>query len=319
MVNPNALIIEQLKNLYTEIAEVKRLLQKFGHDISPESAMTKRDELGIAQEKTSYLNMISYDTVKDIILSPNYPLALNTDGVLDPTNENDKVERGEAILEGLITDNIIQKKFLDYGCGEGYCTLAASRKGAALSVGYDKVQYDTWKRMNFPTRFFCTQNWQQVQSHNPYDYILMYDVLDHIHDGTQVAALNYCSSVLAPGGKIFVRCHPYFGRTGAHQVQDLNKAFVHVVLTDEELRKIAPNAKHIHTGNRWIDPEGKYEEFFAKARLKVVSKNVTRDLVEDFFKTNETISERIIQNTKSTQFPESTLSINFVDYVLERA
>ena len=317
MVNPNALIIEQLKNLYVEIAEVKRLLQKFGHDISPDSAMAKREELGIAQEKTSYLNMISYDTVKDIILSPNYPPALNTDGVLDQNNEDDKVDRGEAILEGLIADSLVGKKFLDFGCGEGYCTLAASRKGAIMSVGYDKVQYDVWRRMNFPTRFFCTQSWPQVQSHNPYDYILMYDVLDHIHDNSQLSALNYCSSVLAPHGKLIVRCHPYFGRTGAHQMNDINKAFVHVVLTDEELRQLVPNPHYIHAGNKWIDPEKTYEDFFAKARLKIVSKNVTRDIVEDFFKTNESISERIIQNTKSTQFPESTLSINFVDYVLE--
>lgn len=320
MVNPNALIIEQLKNLYTEIAEVKRLLQKFGHDISPDSAMNKRDELGIAQEKTSYLNTISFDTVKNIILSPTYPQAVNTDGILDPTNDDDKLDRGEAILEGLIPENIVGKKFLDFGCGEGFCTLAAARKGTILSVGYDKIPYDhTWKKMNFPNRFFCTSNWQQVQSSGPYDYILIYDVIDHIHDNSQASALNYCSSVLAKDGKIFVRCHPYYGRAGAHQIYDLNKAFVHVVLTDDELRSLVPNPKHIHAGSKWIEPEKKYEEFFAKARLKIVSKNVTRDIVEDFFKTNESISERIIQNTKSTQFPESTLSINFVDYVLERA
>ena len=148
--------------------------------------------------------MISFDTVKDIVLSPNYPLAVNTDGILDPNNEDDKLERGEAILEGLIPYDLKGKKFLDFGCGEGFCALAAARKGAAISVGYDKVPHpDTWKKMNFPNRFVCTHSWQQAQSQAPYDYILIYDVLDHIHDGSQASALNSCSAVLAPEGKIF--------------------------------------------------------------------------------------------------------------------
>ena len=44
-----------------------------------------------------------------------------------------------------------------------------------------------------------------------------------------------------------------------------NKAFVHVVLTDEELRQLVPNPHYIHAGNKWIDPEKTYEDFCKSA------------------------------------------------------
>jgi 2-polyprenyl-3-methyl-5-hydroxy-6-metoxy-1,4-benzoquinol methylase len=318
-IDTNAFIIEQLKNLFTEIAEVKRLLQKFGHNVDPETAMAKRESISFMQEQESYETKLSYETVKNIIMSPSFPQAMDMSQVVDPNNENDKLERGEAVIEGFILEDLMGKRFLDFGCGDGYCCLAASRKGASIAVGYDRIPQNSWNKMQFPDKFFCTSDWNKVSEKKPFDVILIYDVLDHVMDGSQAAMLNYCASVLSQQGKIYVRCHPWIGRSGIHQVHDFNKAFIHVILKDDELNQLLPTRKHILNSNKWVNPEKRYEEFFAKARLKVISKNVTRDVVDDIFKSNDSLSERIITNTGSTQFPETSLGINFVDYVLQKA
>ena len=53
-----------------------------------------------------------------------------------------------------------------------------------------------------------------------------------------MALLNQVKSVCGPQTKIFTRCHSWMSRHGSHIYKQLNKAWVHLFFTEDELVKM---------------------------------------------------------------------------------
>jgi 2-polyprenyl-3-methyl-5-hydroxy-6-metoxy-1,4-benzoquinol methylase len=100
------------------------------------------------------------------IFSNSWPLAVDPLLISDGSIE-DQTMRAETIVD-VILPPLENKKFLDFGCGEGYVTKVAA-KVAALAMGYDiKTKEDDFLTTSFekvtkkPLQTFriCLHRWQ---------------------------------------------------------------------------------------------------------------------------------------------------------------
>ena len=166
------------------------------------------------------------------------------------------------------------------------------------------------------TTFYST-NFEKVKENAPYDIILIYDVLDH-SVGNPTDLLKQAASVLSDNGKIYLRCHPWCSRHGGHLYRQINKAFVHLVLSEKELEQLGykleePNLKVFY-------PIATYNEIINNSNLKLKNLDVERQDHEEFFEKNQIVRERIKKLfTKSNDpFPAFQLAQCFVEYVLTK-
>ncbi len=269
----------------------------------------------IDQLRESVLNLTNENVFEELVSllnSNEWPQATDPN-LICSDSDDDKKERAVSIVGTLIEDSLLNKKFLDFGCGEGHCVIAAMTKnGATTALGYDINPHKYWE--NNPNLF--TNNLDEVKKQGPFDVILIYDVIDHVDDPDGI--LKTAASLLSQTGVIYLRCHPYTSRHAEHIYHDLNKAYIHLVFTQEELKKIIPNFKqHIrNTGN--YSPIITYEKYIANAGLEVISKNMTTEPVELFFKTG-IVANRIMENAGRASFPDFQCSLQFVDWKLGHA
>lgn len=257
-------------------------------------------------------------TLLELLMSDKWPKSVEPEAICPADSEQDKIDRGVGLVKIHIGDDeIAGKKFLDFGCGEGHCVLAA--QDAQFSVGYDTKSHANWTTFKKDNNAFTT-NFQEVVDKGPYDTILAYDVIDHLSVGTPVEALTQLRSVLADNGKILLHCHPFCSRHATHVYHDFNKAFAHLVFTPEELKSVKPNLSPCEeTSNAGVVyPVKTYEGWIKEAGLKIASQSQTPEPVEAFFKTPE-IAARIMKHfPNSERFPEFQLGICFIDFVLKK-
>ena len=218
-------------------------------------------------------------------------------------SENDKMERAEGILD-YIGDKLEGKKILDFGCGEGHVALKAAET-AELAIGYDIVQ----PSKTGTDKCLLTSDFDKVKEKGPFDLIILYDVLDHCKDS--VVALNQVKSVSGPKTKVFVRCHSWMSRHGAHLYKQLNKAWVHLIFTEEELAKMGVKMEFVQ---KYYFPINTQNKWFADSGFKVVSSDIIKCAIEPFFRKPEIAS--ILGINFQGNFPEWQLSQVFNDYVL---
>ncbi len=244
----------------------------------------------------------------DYINSEDWPAAVDLNLVCDESNEKDKLERAESIVT-LILDNIhYGKKALDFGCGEGHVVDFMSRHGAEFAIGYDiNNKFGNFEKAKLTT------NWDVVEKNGPYDLINVYDVLDHIEQINQIEALILLKSVLAENGKIYVRYHPFMSRHGGHIYKNLNKAFAHLFLDEDEIKKTIPS-NNITFTHAITFPQTSYKHFATVANLKTESSTNTTKKVEEYF------MDSFLQNYLQTKlnisrFPAHSMSIEFIDKV----
>jgi 2-polyprenyl-3-methyl-5-hydroxy-6-metoxy-1,4-benzoquinol methylase len=266
---------------------------------------------------TAQPELNNFDRLRQALETDRWPEAVNKNLVCDPNSEIDKMERGRGIVELLVEDNLSGLKFLDYGCGEGYSAFYASEKNPTISVGYD-IKEQNWKHFQSKPNLLLTNDRKAVAGNGPYDVILMFDVIDHLDGATPVEILADAASLLSPTGKIYMRTHPYTSRHATHLYHNLNKAFVHLVFTEDELKQIVPDTKHVEKNLGVTTPILSYGKWIEEAKLTVVHRREIKDKVENFFKIPQ-IAERIMKNTKMTSFPEFQLSIQFIDFILKKS
>ena len=177
-------------------------------------------------------------TLIDFLQSADWPEAAPAFLICQNTEE-DKTERAEGIIN-YIAENFTNKKFCDFGCGEGHVAREAG-KIAGYSIGYDVVKDGTlpWESTEYD--YSLTTDFEKIKQNGPYDIILLYDVLDHVKSPEDV--LKQVASISNANTKIFVRFHPWIGRHGGHLYKDLNKAWAHLVFTEEELLRRSEFAK----------------------------------------------------------------------------
>lgn len=254
-----------------------------------------------------------FATLKSVLGTIRWPEAVNPSLVCNPNSDNDKAERGYGVIELLVQESVKGKRFLDYGCGEGHCAKAAQRMGAAYSVGFDIKTSEQWNSNS--TKF--TSSLDELKQMEPFDIILLFDVIDHLTQDDPTTILKNAASLLAPQGKIYMRCHPWVSRHGSHLYHQLNKAYAHLVFTPAELKELVPDPAFKEPNLNVVYPIKTYDTFVSNAGLEVVSRDNIVERVEPFFKAPK-IAERITRNTSSAYMPEYQMTIQFVDYVLTK-
>lgn len=246
----------------------------------------------------------------------NWPEAVDPKMIISSAGEAEKQFRALQIVN-LIRLPLQGKTILDCGCGEGY-NANEMANSAVKVVGYDPKQDPHWAGRS-KENLILTSNSTTVADHSKYDVIVLYDVLDHLVGEDPTALMKWLAGMLSDGGKIFVRTHPWTGRTGGHLYESANKAFLHLVLTPDEaikagLKMSEPNLKVVR-------PMAAYEQWFKDAGLEVDDKRVKTTPVEDFF--SGAIMDRIIKVNWSGGIDGDTarkiLSNQFVDYQLVKS
>lgn len=258
--------------------------------------------------------------VERLLKSDDWPHAVFAVQIADDNSERDKEERAEGISD-IILPPLKGKRFLDFGCGEGHVAKHVAKE-AALSVGYDvshshKSNF-VWEEAQGAG--LLTSDFGRVKEMGPYDAVLMYDVLDHAVGDSPSELLSKAASVLSDGGRIYMRCHPWCGRHGGHLYRKINKAFVHLVLTDEELRACGVEPEH---NLRVLKPLWLYSEAIKAAGLVGEGEpEIDSQEVEDFFKDTPVLKKRILRHWGASEWdhdpPSFQMSQCFIDYVLKK-
>jgi 2-polyprenyl-3-methyl-5-hydroxy-6-metoxy-1,4-benzoquinol methylase len=244
----------------------------------------------------------------DLLNSEDWPEAAPTFLICEET-EQDKLERAEGIVDYLNVD-LAGKRVLDFGCGEGHVSQVAS-KTAALSVGYDLNQTGSlpWES---DTGAILTTDFSRVTEQGPYDVVLLYDVLDHCDN--PVAVLEQVASVATLESKIVIRCHSWMSRHGGHLYRQLNKAYIHLVFTPEELKLMGLELPNLQ---KYYFPINTHQGWFKEAGFEVVSHEPVKTSVERFFHRPKIVKRLPLDQFKG-EFPEWQMSQSFNDYVLKK-
>lgn len=285
--------------------------------------------LNIAVDQTTGIDSISIQVNDRFDIEPfvpyllvdRWPQAVDPVLIADPNSEEDKISRAHGILSIVISEPITGK-FLDFGCGEGHVVAEVGRR--SLAVGYD-VENQNWSRFKPSPNAIFTTSWEDVVKNGPYDYVLAYDVFDHMKDENEpLQELVKIRSVMSDKGKMFVRMHPWCSRHGTHLYLSINRAYLHMCLSEDTLKNMG--YKFLHT-LKIIHPLNTYSKWFGDAGFKITSSNIIPEPVESFFK-QAPISGLIKRHWKGShieelasgkEFPDWQVRQQFVDYQLEKS
>lgn len=264
------------------------------------------------------------DLLLDIQDDPNWPLAVPFHSIVDTNSPTQLESRAMGIVEECIDQEVYGFSFLDFGCGGGHVASEVQKRGARISVGYDKITDNLWETLPKKDNLVLTDEWQKVIDLSPYDYILAYDVFDHMIDEDIPEKLKNLASLLSHDGRISIRFHPWISRHGTHLYKYINKAFLHLLFDNEQLEKAGFHQEKIH---KVIHPMWSYKGWVDKAGLKIQKENKTLEPVEDFFLKNEIFKEKINKhfiNSPLKEYKEGkgdlarVMSFHFVDMILIR-
>ncbi len=250
--------------------------------------------------------------VKAMLSSPLWMPAVSPNTLIDPSSNRMMFARAERIIADFIRIPLLGKNFLDFGCGAGHLAKKAKNNDANV-IGYDLSK-------QWGDEDFLTTDWDKVVSAAPYDIILVYDVLDHSKENP-VTCLKKLNHLMKPSGKLYLRCHPWCSRTGNHSYLKKNKAYIHLVLDEEQLEDMGCSG--IYT-RKIIHPEVTYNDWIGKSGFRVIASAVKTESLESFW--GDIFLQDLIkihwQNSfdedlaRGTQFPSKQLEIQWCDFVL---
>lgn len=237
-----------------------------------------------------------FEILKFLLFSDQWPKAINEHMLCDVNDESEKQYRANSIIDIVVEKDLSGIKFLDFGTGEGHVAVEASRRGALISVGYD-INENSNGGFEWEKEFdnlILTKDFDKVKLKAPYDFVLLYDVFDFLGKDT-VDVLRNIAGILSPNGMVQIRTHPWSGRFGGRLYHQINKAFVHVVFTDEELEEMGftPN----ENVNKVIHPIVFYVKSIQEAGFKIIKRDIMREDIEPFFKT-PILKNRIVKHWK---------------------
>jgi 2-polyprenyl-3-methyl-5-hydroxy-6-metoxy-1,4-benzoquinol methylase len=236
-------------------------------------------------------------------------------------SEDDKFSRAAGIIEDFISTNLKDRTFLDFGCGEGHIPyVAINGYETKKSVGYD-VKNQDWSHFENRESLIYTTDWEKVKENGPYDIILANDVLDHTKDPHK--ELKKIQEVKTPQlGKVFLRVHPWTSRHGTHLYKQLNKAYLHLVFTKEELYSMG--LEEMET-IELIDPIKTYRKMIKDVGFTIIKEDAITQPVDLFFTHTKEVLRRIKSKWANSDnenfasgelFPRDILEIQFIDFIL---
>lgn len=309
-------------DLNQKIQELETLVKKQGADIQELQASFKKLQLRAMMPPTPLDTGEEFEVLKALLETAAWPPAVEPYLICNTTSDQDKKDRAEGILDIIIDVHLEKLKFLDFGCGEGHVVHQSIVQNPALAVGYDLVASEQWKEFGQKPQTLFTNSWEEVAKNGPYNVVILYDVIDHMVTDEPVENLKKIRSVLAPNAKIFVRCHPWCSRHATHLYHKINKAFIHLVFSKDELKSLGyegqPTREVIH-------PLSHYNEWFKLSGFHLLKKErTTNSAVESFFTTTPLVASRIKRNWRKSNDPELRdgkkfpwhLELQFVDYIL---
>lgn len=222
----------------------------------------------------------------------------------------DEEKRAYEFL-GSVTSKLSGAHVLDFGS----CDLATARIVADKMKAKTVVSFDVnLCRGGAPKERLITNtdNLNIVTQMSPYDVILVNDVLDHMEK--PVNWLKILGRMLnKQAGRMFVRCHPYTSRNGAHAGEQLNRAYLHLVFTEEELATFGISCRHTQ---KILDAQKSYAAYFEDAGLKVVSEKIVRCDPDMRILSDKRVSDRIRKNIGVEDGLLQLLEIDYIDYQL---
>lgn len=305
-----------------EIDEQIRLLNK---TIDFLNAL-KQEKIKIRTEIPKVLPA-EFEILKKLLESDAWAPAVDPVLICNSESEDNKLDRAEALMDLLLPiaasgkPDIAGKKFLDFGCGEGHVAFKSKDYHTALSVGHDLTN-NKWEHFPQKDNLVFTNNFAEVEKHGLYDTIFIYDVLDHIVGSVNDVLLDI-KKVLAPKGTVHIRTHPWCSRHGTHMYRTINKAYIHLVFSKEELEDLGykeqmPTCEIIH-------PLDTYKDWFKKAGFQADHAPPIQEAVDAFFINQVLIADRIKANWRKSpdpalnsgiRFPEFQISQQFINWTL---
>lgn len=244
------------------------------------------------------------DNFDDLILSDLWPNEVPT-SLIAKTDDQIAI-RAKSIACSYGFHNILENgKFLDFGCGKGNVVIEAAKIGVE-SYGYDPIEQ--WP--NYFSNIYTDID--TIKSIGPFSIIGMYDVIDHIETYEETLETMSIIGQLSDKNTIIkVRCHPWTSRHGGHLYETINRAYAHILMSSDELKK------HCIEKTREIKrPLAEYQKIFKNSGFKILSLNKIQTPLEPIFKSPQFVSifQKILGGDQKWQ--EDVLSISFVDYVL---
>jgi len=256
----------------------------------------------------------SLDRLKSLVLNPEWPHAVPPNQLCPPDSELEKCRRAEGIIELMMERSAKGCRVLDLGCGEGHTTLQIAQDNPIIGVGYDPVQQGILEWGKQIDNWILTNDWKHVEANGPYDIVLIYDVIDHM-ESVDVAldVMTKVHKLMDKKGRAFIRCHPWITRHGGHLYHQLNKAWIHLIFTDEELKSLLPGYTKPHV-LKLLDPAYTYEKIFEGAGWFPRYQNQIPGNIEGFFRSQPKLAERIEGVMGGPRFVR--MSHPFYDYIL---
>lgn len=246
------------------------------------------------------------------IYDNNWPQAVDPKMIV---SQDEEMKQFRALqVMSLINTQFDNKTVLDCGCGEGHVANEISH--ITKVVGYDKKENKNWPKLTNNNLIFTIDK-QIVTDNSPYDIIVLYDVLDHIESEDPEKLMKWLNNLLSKDGIIFVRTHPWVGRTGGHYYESINKAYVHLAITPDEAAK--EGIKQKEPNLKIVRPMAAYEAWFKDAGLVIIDKKVKTVEVDDFF-TDEIIDRMIKINWGKIDIitAKKIMANHFIDYTLKK-
>ena len=310
--------LRQIENFTKDLREIKSSLDELRQSREAEylwELQKLRTDMALMRNELAKRGLpdvekyeIEFAQIKELAENEDWPMAVNP---VEICNDDEKATiRAISILDLVIGERLENKKLLDYGCGEGHVVNQATKSGAE-SLGYD-INSEKFK---FDQDLF-TNDFEQIKKKAPFDIVLLHDVLDHIQNIDPIEALMQVKSILSPEGRIYVRNHPWSSKHGGHLYEQINKAYLHLILDEVELTRMGGfTCQH---NLCVILPEATYRHWFNEAGLKIVSEIPIKSEVPQFFKQPSLIREKLCKVWGGDEGATlANLEIDFIEYVVE--
>tara|TARA_R110000868_G_scaffold20153_12_gene85654 strand:+ start:112 stop:975 length:864 start_codon:yes stop_codon:yes gene_type:complete len=256
------------------------------------------------------------DNIDSLILSDLWPNEVAPSLVV--RNEQQIAVRAKSIAHSYGLHKMHGKKFLDFGCGNGAVVIEACKMGL-FAFGYDHIKQwpdDVVLSQDLAHgvgNFNFSIDKDYILSNGPYDIISLYDVIDHImtHDEA-VEAMSFVRKCATPDAVINVRCHPWTSRHGGHLYETINRAYAHILLSEEEYQK------HTSVKVRKITtPMNEYRSVFEKTGFTIDSIIKSTISIEPIFQTPQFVEKFRQKLDGDSDWQKVVLPITFADFVLK--